>query len=68
MIDVEEEVLTETPLALLDRCDKCSAAAQVRATAEWGELIFCGHHFAQNEAGLIGAGASIYDQRTMISK
>jgi hypothetical protein len=27
-----------------DRCDRCSAAAKVRATLLTGELLFCGHH------------------------
>ena len=51
------------PLTLLDRCDRCSAAALVRATADWGELLFCGHHFVENEEGLRLSGANIYDQR-----
>jgi len=28
----------------LDRCDRCSAAAKVRAVLLNGELLFCGHH------------------------
>lgn len=27
-----------------DRCDRCTAAAKVRATLLNGELLFCGHH------------------------
>ncbi len=28
----------------LDRCDRCAAAAKVRAVLLNGELLFCGHH------------------------
>jgi hypothetical protein len=28
----------------LDRCDRCTAAAKVRAVLLNGELLFCGHH------------------------
>ncbi len=36
-----------SPLALTatDRCDRCGAAASVRAVlTSGGELLFCGHH------------------------
>lgn len=37
--------LTSPPLTQHDRCDRCGAAAQVRAfLASGGELLFCGHH------------------------
>jgi hypothetical protein len=30
---------------VIDRCDRCGAAAKVRATLDGGgELLFCGHH------------------------
>lgn len=64
MTEVEEEVL----LTALDRCDRCGAAAMVRAVAEWGELLFCGHHYKANDLPLAAAGARIYDQRPMIDK
>lgn len=31
-------------LTLLDRCDRCNAAAKVIATKENKELYFCEHH------------------------
>jgi hypothetical protein len=32
-------------LTLADRCDRCGAAAKVRAILpKGGELLFCGHH------------------------
>ncbi|MBW0117704.1 DUF7455 domain-containing protein [Pseudonocardia abyssalis] len=37
--------LTRPELTLADRCDRCGAAAKVRAVlSSGGELLFCGHH------------------------
>lgn len=37
--------LTSAPLTASDRCDRCGAAARVRAVlATGGELLFCQHH------------------------
>ncbi|ANZ42414.1 hypothetical protein UK23_37755 [Lentzea aerocolonigenes] len=37
--------LTRPELTAADRCDRCGAAAQVRALLpSGGELLFCGHH------------------------
>jgi hypothetical protein len=37
--------LTSTPLTAVDRCDRCGAAAKVRAVLPaGGELLFCQHH------------------------
>jgi hypothetical protein len=37
--------LTSTPLTAADRCDRCGAAAKVRAVlSSGGELLFCRHH------------------------
>ncbi len=64
------EIATATPepavvkkLTLNDRCDSCSAAAKVTAVLKSGlELIFCRHHFKAQEAALVGAGATIYEE------
>jgi hypothetical protein len=37
--------LISTPLTAADRCDRCGAAAKVRAVlTTGGELLFCQHH------------------------
>ena len=37
--------LTTTRLTAADRCDRCGAAAKVRAVlSSGGELLFCQHH------------------------
>lgn len=37
--------LTRLELTASDRCDRCGAAAAIRAVLpSGGELLFCGHH------------------------
>lgn len=47
------------PPTRAERCDRCSAAAQVRALMTFGELLFCGHHARAFRAALTDAGAVI---------
>ncbi|NMO89809.1 hypothetical protein [Actinomycetospora sp. TBRC 11914] len=43
--------LTRPELTASDRCDRCGAAAKVRAILpSGGELLFCGHHARTHEA------------------
>jgi hypothetical protein len=45
--------LARPELTAADRCDRCGAAAQVRAIlASGGELLFCGHHAREHETRL----------------
>ncbi|MPY83233.1 MAG: hypothetical protein GEV00_07895 [Actinophytocola sp.] len=45
--------LTRPELTKADRCDRCGAAAKVRAILpDGGELLFCGHHARQHETRL----------------
>jgi hypothetical protein len=40
-------------LTVADRCDRCGAAAKVRAVLpSGGELLFCGHHARAHDAKL----------------
>ncbi|GAB3126342.1 hypothetical protein GCM10027289_02030 [Tsukamurella serpentis] len=51
---------TFAPLTASDRCDRCSAAAQVRAVLPSGfELLFCSHHFGEYGSELQTQGATI---------
>ena len=46
--------LTTPELTRADRCDRCGAAARVRAKLPSGaELLFCQHHANKHEAKLI---------------
>jgi hypothetical protein len=49
------------PLTRADRCDRCSAAARVRAVLRGGELLFCGHHARAHRAPLLAAGARLVE-------
>ena len=54
---------THAPLTASDRCDRCSAAAQVRAVLPSGfELLFCGHHFSEHRSKLETQGAAILSE------
>jgi hypothetical protein len=45
--------LTSPELTRADRCDRCGAAARVRAKLPSGlELLFCQHHANQHESKL----------------
>lgn len=56
-------------LTARDRCDRCGAQAFVMTRQPNGfELLWCGHHFAENEPHLLGSGASIAeDTRHLLS-
>lgn len=43
---------TSAALTAADRCDSCGAQAYVRATLQFGELLFCLHHATLNKAAL----------------
>lgn len=52
--------LTRPELTAADRCDRCGAAAKVRALLpSGGELLFCGHHAYEYDAKLREAEADI---------
>ena len=50
--------LTARELTRADRCDRCGAAARVRAKLPSGaELLFCQHHANEHEAKLVELAA-----------
>ncbi|CAN5848082.1 hypothetical protein BH09ACT7_BH09ACT7_16610 [soil metagenome] len=50
--------LSTPELTKADRCDRCGAAARVRAVLPSGaELLFCQHHANEHEARLIELAA-----------
>lgn len=50
-------------LAVTDRCDRCGAQAYVRSVlASGSELLFCRHHWHQNEPRLREIAVSIHDE------
>ncbi|MFL6144052.1 MAG: hypothetical protein ACJ72N_19585 [Labedaea sp.] len=52
--------LTRPDLTAADRCDRCGAAAQVRAVLpSGGELLFCGHHARKHTERLVELEAQL---------
>ena len=62
-----EVVSSKRVLTAQDRCDACSAAAQVVATFLNGELMFCGHHAKKNLENLKIKAVEIFDPETYLS-
>ncbi len=61
--------LTRPDLTAADRCDRCSAAAQVRALLpSGGELLFCGHHAREHEDQLRALEAEIQREQAAESE
>jgi hypothetical protein len=53
--------LTTPELTRADRCDRCGAAARVRAKLPSGaELLFCQHHANEHETKLIELSAELH--------
>lgn len=52
--------LTPPELTATDRCDRCGAAARVRAILpSGGELLFCGHHAREHATRLRELAAEV---------
>ena len=58
----ETEKIDNT-LQAKDRCDRCGAQAYVRVTLGGSELLFCNHHYNENETALLPVATSVDDQR-----
>lgn len=59
--------VVETALTALDRCDRCGAAARVRAILVTGDLLFCGHHAREAGHSLTLKTISVYDPEGYLS-
>lgn len=57
--------VSQAELTANDRCDRCGAAAKVRATLTTGELYFCGHHARETGYTLIQKAKEVYDPEGM---
>ena len=52
--------LARPNLTAADRCDRCGAAALIRAVLQSGsELLFCGHHARKHETRLRELSATL---------
>ena len=54
-------VETQTSIPPSERCDRCGAAAMIRATLANGELYFCGHHGREVATPLVLQSIQVYD-------
>ena len=54
-------------LTAQDRCDACSAAAQVVVTFINGELMFCGHHAKDKADSLKLKSVNIFDPNNYLN-
>jgi len=53
--------LVRPDLTAADRCDRCGAAAMVRAVLPSGaELLFCGHHARKHASRLKELSATLH--------
>jgi len=68
MLTEKEQEVTNKVLKIADRCDSCGAQAFVLVKGVSGELMFCGHHFSNNEEGLTKFAYEIIDERDSINK
>lgn len=59
----DKPVEKEYVLKVIDRCDQCSSQAYVLVKLVTGELMFCGHHYAQHESKLAEKAFQIIDER-----
>ncbi len=60
--------IAATALTAVDRCDRCGAQAYVRVTLDSGsDLLFCSHHWHENETRLREIAASIHDETTRLA-
>ncbi len=58
-------LVSPVSLTAADRCDRCGAAAVVRATlSAGGELLFCGHHASAYSAKLTELAVVLHDERS----
>jgi hypothetical protein len=63
MEDTKEAILTA-----LDRCDSCGSQAYFMVIFERGDLVFCRHHFMENEVALRVHSYHIIDQSDMLKE
>jgi hypothetical protein len=63
-----ETVVQTKQLTTADRCDLCSAAAQVVATFLNGDLYFCGHHAKEKRSALLNTSIDVFDPLNYLNR
>lgn len=65
----EEQVNEEKPKRVLsnfDRCDQCGHQAFFHATFEFGDLLFCRHHYYRNEEFIYDNALDLIDESEFV--
>jgi len=66
---VQPGTLSRPELTAADSCDRCGAAAKVRAVLpSGGELLFCAHHGKKYEESLRSIAADIHDETDKLTE
>jgi hypothetical protein len=61
--------IAASPLTAADRCDRCGAQAYVRAVMpSQSELLFCAHHWRDNEERLRAVAVAIHDESVRLAE
>lgn len=59
-----EESVQLPDFAFTDMCYVCKVApAYVRVRTAFGDLLYCGHHYASREPAVIASGYQVRDER-----
>lgn len=63
------ELVTDTTLTAVDRCDRCGAQAYLRVfLRSGGELMFCAHHANAHREKLVEVASRIQDETSKLSQ
>ena len=62
VVETEQQISAPQSLTAADRCDSCGAQAYVRATLQFGELLFCLHHATLNKQALEPVTVNWHDE------
>lgn len=61
-----EEEKTKRVLSKFDRCDQCGHQAFFHATFEFGDLLFCRHHYYKNEEFIYENALDLIDESEFV--
>jgi len=68
MSESTETIETAYQLNANDRCDKCQAQAYFWVNGVAGDLLFCRHHFLENEEKIRAYAFEIVDESDKINE
>jgi hypothetical protein len=57
---------TNYQLTAKDRCDACQSQAYVHVAFEFGDLLFCFHHWQQHQVKLMTIATNVVDEASKL--